>query len=106
MGRPHAPGGPRQRGIPAARQTEGVRLQDRVHFFALSAQTMRRILIDAARARRAGKPGGQELRVTLDHAVGTGHRGEGLVRQDDALAALASIGERKARVIELRLLAG
>ena len=87
-------------------ELEGVRWQDRAHFFALSAQMMRRILVDAARARRAGKRGGQELRVTLDDGVGALHRDDDLVRLDDALAALAQMDGRKAQVIELRFFGG
>src|SRR3954453_3532340 len=48
---------------------EGVRWQDRAHFFALSAQLMRCILVDVARARHANKRGGQGIRVTLDDGV-------------------------------------
>lgn len=87
-------------------EVEGVHWQDRAHFFALSAQIMRRILVDAARARRADKRGGQELRVTLDDGVGTLHQDEDLVRLDDALAALGQVDPRKARVIELRFFGG
>jgi RNA polymerase sigma-70 factor, ECF subfamily len=85
---------------------EDVHWQDRAHFFALSAQLMRRILVDAARARRAEKRGGQEIRVTLDDGVGALHRDDDLVRLDEALAALAEIDGRKARVIELRFFGG
>jgi RNA polymerase sigma-70 factor, ECF subfamily len=85
---------------------EGVRWQDRAHFFAVSAQVMRRILVDAARARRADKRGGQELRVTLDDGLGTPHRADELIRLDDALDTLARLDPRKARVIELRLFGG
>ena len=46
-----------------------VRWQDRAHFFAICARIMRRILIEAARARMAGKRGGEALRVTFDEAL-------------------------------------
>ena len=87
-------------------ETEGLRFQDRTHFFALSAQMMRRILISAARVRRAGKRGGQDIRVTLDEGAGAVTRDEDLVRLDDALTALAKLDPRKARVIELRFFGG
>jgi RNA polymerase sigma-70 factor, ECF subfamily len=87
-------------------EAEGVRWQDRAHFFALSAAMMRRILVDAARSRRATKRGGQEIRVTLDDGVGALHRDEDLVRLDEALAALAEIDRRKVQVIELRFFGG
>lgn len=87
-------------------RAQGVRLQDRVHFFALSAQMMRRILISAARKRRAGKRGGQDLRVTLDDDAGMLQRDDDLVRLDDALEELAQVDSRKAQVIELRFFGG
>ena len=87
--------------------------QDRVHFFAVSAQMMRRILVDAARARGSAKRGGQVKRVTHSGAfnldeipdVSTGRDRE-LVEIDDALKTLAEMDPRKARVIELRFFGG
>ena len=87
-------------------EVEGVSWRDRAHFFALSAQMMRRILVDAARARHTGKRGGQEIRVTLADDVGALHRDADLVRLDDALAALAQFDGRKAQAIELRFFGG
>lgn len=84
----------------------GIRWQDRAHFFALSAEIMRHILVDAARSRRTEKRGRHEIRVTLDDEVGAFHRDDDLVRLDDALAALAQLDQRKARVIELRFFGG
>ena len=87
--------------------------QDRVHFFAVSAQMMRRILVDAARARGSAKRGGQVKRVNHSNAfnldeipdVSTGRDRE-LVAIDDALNTLAEMDPRKARVIELRFFGG
>ena len=87
--------------------------QDRVHFFAVSAQIMRRILVDAARARGSAKRGGQVKRVNHSTAfnldeipdVSTGRDRE-LVAIDDALNTLAEMDSRKARVIELRFFGG
>jgi RNA polymerase sigma-70 factor, ECF subfamily len=87
-------------------EAEGVRWQDRAHFFAISAQIMRRILVDSARARKAGKRAGQECRVTFADDIATIHRNQELVRLDDALDALAQLDPRKARVIELRFFGG
>ena len=85
----------------------GVNWQDRVHFFAVSAQMMRRILVDSARARRSGKRGGPALRLNLDDAPELGSsRDRELVALDDALDALARMDARKARVIELRFFGG
>jgi RNA polymerase sigma-70 factor, ECF subfamily len=81
--------------------------QHRAHFFAVSAQIMRRILLDQARRRTAGKRGGKAARVNLDEipAVGDGRARE-LIALDDALSALAQVDPRKAQVIELRFYGG
>jgi RNA polymerase sigma factor (TIGR02999 family) len=81
--------------------------QDRAHFFAVSAQMMRRILVDAARARTSGKRGGAARRVNLDEIpdISSGRDRE-LVALDDALTVLAQMDQRKARVIELRFFGG
>jgi RNA polymerase sigma factor (TIGR02999 family) len=87
--------------------------QDRVHFYAVSAQMMRRILVDAARARGSAKRGGQVKRVNHSTAfnldqipdVSTGRDRE-LVAIDDGLKTLAEMDPRKARVIELRFFGG
>jgi len=83
---------------------------DRVHFFAVSAQVMRRILVDAARARGAVKRGEGAARVAdvnFDRMpnVDTSRAAE-LVALDDALEELASIDPRKARIVELRFFGG
>ena len=81
--------------------------QDRAHFFAISANVMRRILIDAARAKGAGKRGGQGIRVELNESLdGCALRPEQLIRLDDALRALAELDPRKAKVVELRFFGG
>jgi RNA polymerase sigma-70 factor, ECF subfamily len=81
--------------------------QHRAHFFAISAQIMRRILLDRARRRVAAKRGGMAARINLDEVpnIGTGRARE-LVALDDALNALEEVDGRKARVIELRFFAG
>ena len=85
----------------------GLRWQDRAHFFAVAAQMMRRILIDAARARVAAKRQGEALRVTFteDLAIPAGQDAD-LLALDDALAGLAKLDARKARVVELRFFGG
>ena len=87
--------------------------QDRVHFFALSAQIMRRILIDAARARTAEKRGGQAVRLNhsapfdLDQIPSNDSRTAAALRSlDEALESLAQIDARRAKVIELRFFGG
>ncbi|SRR5579871_2233905 len=81
--------------------------QHRAHFFAVSAQIMRRILMDRARRSTAAKRGGVMPRVNLEELpdVGSGPARE-LVALDDALNTLAEIDPRKARVVELRFFGG
>jgi RNA polymerase sigma factor (TIGR02999 family) len=83
-----------------------VRWQNRAHFFALSARLMRRILVDFARSRRYGKRGGEAQHVTLDEQRQGIEPGRDLVALDDALRALATIDERKSRVVEMRFFGG
>ena len=86
---------------------ENVRWEDRAHFFAVSAQMMRRILVDAARARGCAKRGGGAGRLELNESIdGMPERGDDLVALDDALCALARLDPRKARVVEMRFFGG
>ena len=81
--------------------------QDRRHFFAISANLMRRILVDMARARGSRKRGGGVPQVSLDpdlHLVS--RRDPDLVRLDDALNMLSRFDPRKAKVVELRFFGG
>ena len=84
---------------------ERVQWNDRAHFFAVSAQLMRRILVDRAR-RRNQKRGGDVARVTLDEALVVDSRARNLVALDDAMTVLSRFDARKARVIELRFFGG
>jgi len=86
---------------------EGLCWQDRAHFFAVAAQMMRRILVDAARARGAAKRQGGALRVTFSEEIAIpAGQDASLLALDDALAALARLDARKARVVELRFFGG
>jgi RNA polymerase sigma factor (TIGR02999 family) len=79
---------------------------NRAHFFAVSAQLMRRILVEHAR-RHNLKRGRGVHHVSLDEAVHVGvDPGVDLVALDDALNALARVDPRKARVVEMRLFGG
>lgn len=81
-------------------------LNDRAHFFAVAARTMRQILIDHARRRSAGKRGPNAKRTTFDEASVSTDRAEDMVALDDALQALAEFDERKARAVELHYFGG
>jgi RNA polymerase sigma factor (TIGR02999 family) len=84
-----------------------VRWQDRAHFFAVSAQLMRRILVDFARRRHNLKCGGDARLVSLDEALLVSHEsGADLVALDDALKTLASLDARQSQVVELRFFGG
>jgi len=81
--------------------------QHRAHFFAVSAQIMRRILLDRARRRLSAKRGGSAERVNLDQLPDLGgRRARELVALDEALNTLAEVDARKARVVELRFFGG
>jgi RNA polymerase sigma factor (TIGR02999 family) len=79
--------------------------KDRAHFFAVSAQLMRRILVDHAR-RRNVKRGRGVPHVPFDETAVVGEELHTLVALDDALNALAEIEPRKVRVVELRFFGG
>ena len=84
-----------------------VEWQNRAHFFAVSAQLMRRILVDAARAHRGPKRGGGVMETTLDEAcVFRPEKSRDLLRLDEALGALGEIDARKSRVVELKFYGG
>jgi RNA polymerase sigma factor (TIGR02999 family) len=81
--------------------------QDRAHFFAVSAQLMRRILIDFARSRGYQKRGGGVPHLSLDEAPSVCNEPDtNLVALDDALKVLAAVDERKSKVVELRFFGG
>jgi RNA polymerase sigma-70 factor, ECF subfamily len=82
---------------------------DRNHFLAIAARTMRRVLVDLARAKSSAKRGGRQAHVTLDESIAAPrpeHASLDLVALDDALDALGVIDARKMRVVELRFFAG
>jgi RNA polymerase sigma factor (TIGR02999 family) len=84
----------------------GVGWRDRAHFFAVAARTMRRILVDFARARNYQKRDGGE-RVSLDESlILTEQLGSQMVALDDALTQLAAIDDRKSQIVELRFFGG
>jgi RNA polymerase sigma factor (TIGR02999 family) len=81
--------------------------QHRAQFFAISAQMMRRILVDAARARRSGKRGGGAVKVNVDEtAVLSPQPDASIVALDEALEAFSQVAPRQAKVVELRYFGG
>jgi RNA polymerase sigma factor (TIGR02999 family) len=86
---------------------KNVNWQNRAHFFGVSAQLMRRILVDFARSRRSLKRGGQTLTVSLEEGLIVSRaRGADVVALDDALKKLAAMDPRRSRVVELRFFGG
>ncbi len=81
--------------------------QHRNHFFAVSATLMRRILVDRARKRMAGKRGERAQGIDVEQALDvSSKRPAEIVALDDALNELARLAPRKARIVELRFFAG
>ena len=81
--------------------------RSRSHFIAVAAQVMRQILIDHARARKAGKRGGGGAKFSLDEALEVPtDRPSIMIAIDDALSALAQKDPQKAKLIELRFFGG
>jgi len=81
--------------------------QNRAHFFSMASRVMRRILVDAARAKGYLKRGGGDIKVSLDEAVLAGATPfQDFAALDDALNALESLDPRKCQVIEMRFFGG
>jgi RNA polymerase sigma factor (TIGR02999 family) len=85
----------------------GANWQNRSHFFAVSAQVMRRILVDWARSRHAAKRGNDVPALELDEALAVPIKtGTDIVAVDDALKALTLFDSRKSQIVELRFFGG
>jgi RNA polymerase sigma factor (TIGR02999 family) len=86
---------------------KNVSWQNRAHFFGVSAQLMRRILVDFARSRDYLKRGGEAQHVSLEEAAIVTHEKDGdFIALDDALNSLAVIDPRKSQIVELRFFGG
>jgi len=86
---------------------KAVSWQNRAHFFGVSAQLMRRILVDLARSRHSLKRGGDASTLSLEEGlIVSPERGADVVALDDALKTLTSIDPRRSRVVELRFFGG
>lgn len=81
--------------------------KNRAHFCAIAASAMRKILINHARAKRAGKRDANQVDITIDaFATPSGATVLDLIDLDDALTKLTSLNERYARIVELRFFGG
>jgi RNA polymerase sigma factor (TIGR02999 family) len=84
-----------------------VEWRDRAQFFAMAAQMMRRILVDAARARNSRKRGGMAAKVNLDEAAHLSAAPDrSILALDEALTAFSRVASRQAKVVELRYFGG
>ena len=84
-----------------------VRWQNRTHFFAISAQLMRRILVDFARAKNSQKRGGDNQKITFDEALPVSTEKESdIIALDEALSELAEMSERQSQIVEMRYFGG
>src|SRR5262245_7921172 len=81
---------------------QGADWQNRSHFFAVAAQSMRRVLVEYARQRSARKRGGQGERFLIETAVLVEPRAVDLIAVDDALARLSKLDPEQGRIVELR----
>jgi RNA polymerase sigma-70 factor (ECF subfamily) len=87
--------------------SDKVNWQDRSHFFAISAQLMRRVLVDAARRKLSAKRGGERVQVTLaDDVKSTEADQVDVVAIDEALQRLAALNQRQCQIVELRYFGG
>ncbi|MBI1786680.1 MAG: sigma-70 family RNA polymerase sigma factor [Acidobacteria bacterium] len=86
----------------------GVRIQNRGHFYALAGQQMRRVLVDHARASRARKRGSGAVAIELAEVHGAGRRNQevDVLALDQALGELEELDPRAAQVVELRFFGG
>ena len=86
---------------------ESVEWKNRAHFFSITSQLMRRILVDHARHRLALRHGGEAIRVSMAEAenVAPNHQAD-IIELDDALSALAEFDPRKSRIVELKFFGG
>jgi len=81
--------------------------QNRTHFFAIAATSMRQILMERARARHAAKRGGSRVRISLSETVPASREMSlDLLALDEALTSLAALDPEHARIVELRFFAG
>jgi RNA polymerase sigma factor (TIGR02999 family) len=80
---------------------------DRNHFFAVAAQTMRRLLVDHARGRQRDKRGGGQVKVSLEEGLGLSAGADAdVLAVDEALGRLEALDPQQAKIVELRFFGG
>jgi RNA polymerase sigma-70 factor, ECF subfamily len=88
-------------------QQERASWNDRNHFFAVAAQTMRRILVDHARGRDREKRGGGQVKVSLEDGLGLSTQSDAdVLAVDEALARLEKLDPDQAKIVEMRFFGG
>jgi RNA polymerase sigma factor (TIGR02999 family) len=87
-------------------EVKQVHWQNRTHFFAMASRLMRRILVDAARAKGSQKRNAGGQKVSLDELVEAAAPSQDFVALDDALNALEAVDPRKCKVVEMRFFGG
>ena len=85
---------------------QGSDWQNRAHFFAVAAQSMRRVLVEYARQRAARKRGGRGEKFLVDTTVLVEPRAVDLIAVDDALVKLSALDGEQGRIVELRFFGG
>ena len=86
---------------------EGVRWENRAHFFGIAARLMRQILVEHARSRRAAKRGGRQYRLSLSKVDRVASQPDvNLLALDEALGRLEAVDPQKSRIVELRYFGG
>ena len=88
-------------------EQEGMRWENRAHFFGIAARLMREILVDHARGRQAAKRGGGQYRLSLSEVDRIASRPDvNLIALDEALGRLEAVDPQKSRIVELRYFGG
>jgi RNA polymerase sigma factor (TIGR02999 family) len=87
--------------------SRNVSWQNRLHFFSIAATVMRQIIVDHARARHAGKRGGNSVRIPLQNGLPVDDQSlDDIAELDEALCALEKTDARSARIVEFRFFGG
>jgi RNA polymerase sigma factor (TIGR02999 family) len=88
-------------------EQEGMRWENRAHFFGIAARLMRQILVEHARSRQAAKRGGGQYRLSLSRVDRSASRPDvNLIALDEALGRLEALDPQKSRIVELRYFGG